>query len=352
MNGIEKLEVRPRRRTVRIEDGITRRDFLVGAGAALLLAGCGGGSGNGGSGGGESPSAGTRTIEHKFGSTEIPDNVERVVAVGYNEADFVLALGIVPVGVRDFIGPYAEGSRPWATDELDGEKPELVGGEEINFEAVAALEPDLILGIYSFLTRENYDLLAEISPTVAQPGEYPDGATPWQEQMLITGRALGMEARAEEIVVEVEGRFDEARKNNPAFEGKTAAVTLVFEGEFYVLEPTDLRTLLFTSLGFEMPEKTGPVSRERVDLLDRDVLVFVGADRESLESDELIQSLAAAEEGRVAYFGDLSTDLAGALGYGSPLSLPFALEEAVPRLAAAVDGDPDTTSEETTGQGE
>lgn len=337
-NGIEA----PKHSFPKIHNDLIRRDFLVGGAAALLLAGCGGGEG--GSEETES-SGGTLTIEHKFGTAEIPENVERIVAVGFNEADFVLALGIVPVGVRDFIGPYPEETRPWATDALGGEEPELVGGNEINFEAVANLEPDLILGIYSFMTQENYDLLAEIAPTVAQPAEYEDGATPWQEQMLITGRALGMEAEAEEVVAEVEGRFDEAREANPEFEGKTAAVTFAFEGDYSLLTPEDLRTLLFTSLGFELPEETGSISRERVDLLDEDVLIFLGTDQATLEEDELVQSLTAAEEGRIVYFGNFSTDFSGALGYSSPLSLPFALEEAVPKLAAAVDGNPDTEVE-------
>lgn len=332
----------------RIGNDLTRREFLTGAGSLLLLGatGCGGEGGGSGSGGG---SGNSRTIEHKFGTADVPENPERIVAVGYNEADFVLALGIVPVGVRDFIGPYPEETRPWATEQLGGEEPELVGGQEINFEAVAALEPDLILGIYSFMTRENYDLLAEIAPTVAQPDRYPDGGTPWQEQTLLTGRALGREKRAREVVDGVESRFAGARERHPDFEGKMAAVTLVMEGEFYVLEPTDLRTRLFAELGFRMPEETGAISRERVDLLDQDVLVFLGADRQTFENDELIGSLDAVRQGRVVYFGDFATDFSGAIGFSSPLSLPFALEEAMPRLAAAMDGDPETTAEQTTG---
>jgi iron complex transport system substrate-binding protein len=50
-------------------------------------------------------------------------------------------------------------------------------------------------------------------------------------------------------------------------------------------------------------------------------------------------------EDRVIYL-DLEDQLAGALGYSSPLSLPFAIEEAVPRLAAAIDGDPKTKIEQ------
>ena len=316
----------------RTANDLTRRELLAGVGGLILLGavGCGGEK--------RAQTGQAETIKHKFGSVKVPDNPERVVAVGFNEADFALALGVVPVGVRDFIGPFAEESRPWAREELGGAEPKLVGGEEINYEAVAALEPDLILGIYSFVDRDGYELLSGIAPTVAQSAKYEDGGTPWQEQMLITGRALGKEAQAREVVSDVEARFAEARRRHPEFEGKTAAITFATEGELYVLEPEDLRTRFFTSLGFELPEETGPISRERIDLIDRDVLVFVGTDRETLENDELLQSLDAVREGRVVYFGDFGTDFAGALGFSSPLSLSFALDAAVPRLAAATGG--------------
>lgn len=318
----------------RTANRFTRRELLAGMGGLMVLgaAGCGGGQGR------RPGTRDSRSIKHKFGSVEVPDNPERVVAAGFNEADFALALGVVPVGVRDFIGPFEEESRPWAREELGGADPRIVGGEEINFEAVAALEPDLILGIYSFVDKDGYELLSGIAPTVAQPAKYAVGGTPWQEQMLLTGRALGKEARAEEIVADVEERFAGARRRHPEFEGKTAAITFATEGELYVLTPEDLRTRFFTSLGFELPDKTGSISRERIDLLDQDVLVFIGTDRETLEADDLLQSLDAVREGRVVYFGDFSTDFAGALGYSSPLSLSFALDAAVPRLAAAAEG--------------
>jgi iron complex transport system substrate-binding protein len=48
-------------------------------------------------------------------------------------------------------------------------------------------------------------------------------------------------------------------------------------------------------------------------------------------------------DGRVAYLGDFSTPSAGALGFGSPLSLPYALDIAVPALRSAVGGTPAST---------
>ncbi len=315
----------------------SRREFLAGAGGLLLLgaAGCGGG----GAGGGAS-SGGARTIEHKFGSTEIEGSPERVVAVGYNESDFVLAAGVVPVGVRDFIGPFSEQDRAWAQDALGGGRPELVGGTEIDFEAISMLEPDLILGIYSFVTREDYELLSEIAPTVAQPGRYADGATPWQEQMRLTGRALGRDDRARRVVKDVEARFAREKKTHPEFEGKTMAVVLAFDGAYTSLGPDDLRTLLFTSLGFGLPEETGEISSERLDLLDEDLLVVLGAKRETLQQDEILQNLDVVRGGRTIYFGDFSTPFSGALGYSSPLSLPFALDVSVPLMSEALSSNP------------
>ena len=93
------------------------------------------------------------TIEHAFGSTTIPAAPRRVVTIGFNEADFALALGVAPVGVRDFIGEYAEESRPWAQEALGGATPEVVGGNELELEKIAALQPDVILGVYSFIDR-------------------------------------------------------------------------------------------------------------------------------------------------------------------------------------------------------
>ena len=52
-------------------------------------------------------------IEHAFGTTEIPEEPQRVVTVGFNDQDFVLALGVTPVGTREYFG-FDYDTRPWA----------------------------------------------------------------------------------------------------------------------------------------------------------------------------------------------------------------------------------------------
>lgn len=132
-----------------IENDLTRRDFLVGGAAMLLLGatGCGGDAGSE-----EEASANTRTIEHKYGSTTIEGMPERVVSVGYTDQDPILAVGGNLVGVRNWIG---DPIRFWAEDELGDAEPEILPADAINFEQVAALEPDLIIGISSGMTRDD-----------------------------------------------------------------------------------------------------------------------------------------------------------------------------------------------------
>ena len=136
------------------------------------------------------------TVEHKYGKTTVESEPKRVVTVGYTDQDATLALGVVPVGVGDFLGGYEWRERPWAQDALKGAEPEVVSGQEINFEAVAAQRPDLIVAINAGLKQADYEKLSQLAPTVAQSGDYIDFGMPWDEQTLLVGKALGREDRA------------------------------------------------------------------------------------------------------------------------------------------------------------
>src|SRR3954470_16748568 len=284
------------------------------------------------------------TIENRFGTTEIPAEPERVVTVGFNDQDFVLALGVPPVGVRENLGDYDVENRPWAQQQLSGAEFPTVGGAEIDVEAVAALEPDLIVGVYSFMDQAVYDQLSGIAPTLAQTDEYADGATPWQQQTLLTGRALGKQAEAQQLVDDVEGQFPDVAAEHPDFAGKALAVDFAGVGgsAHFLFGTDDLRTQFFTDLGFEVTDTSTAVSQEQLPLFDQDVLIGGGYTKDEALADPLFAGLDVVSSDRTVYFGDYTTDLMGALGYGSPLSLPYLLDEVAPALAQAADGDPAT----------
>src|SRR6185295_17348365 len=140
-----------------------------------------------------------------------------------------------------------------------------------------------ILAIYETIDKPTYDRLSQIAPTVIQSADYADEETPWNVQLLTTGKALGKEAEAKELVNTVQGRIDEARKANPEFDGKTLVVDFgPADGGHYLLGENDPRRSLFTALGFKTQDTVGDVSEEKLALLDRDVLFVDGATKEDM----------------------------------------------------------------------
>ena len=323
---------------------------LAASGALATLSACGG---EDGSAGARSTSSATGsapvddgafpvTVQHKLGSTEVTAAPQRVVTVGYNEQDFVLALGVVPVGTRKTLS-YDSAQRPWAQDLLpEGGIPE-VGEAELNLEAIAAAQPDLIIGAYSYMEQGLYDQLSAIAPTIADvPGATAEAAATWQEELEAIGRALGRGERAASLTEQVEADFQDAVEAHPEFAGKTVTVALIISGQYYLLGAADPRGKFFQDLGFEGNPTEGELSAEQTSVMDTDVLVVLGADAQTFAANGAAAALAVVTEGRTVYMPSFEDDFAGALGFSSPLSLPYAIEQAVPVLAAAADGEAST----------
>jgi iron complex transport system substrate-binding protein len=281
----------------------------------------------------------------------VPADPRRVVTVGLIDHDAALAVGVAPVGVtaNEFSADQPYGVWRWAQDELGEAEPVVLPEEPMNAEAIAALRPDLILAVYSGLTEEQYDALSQIAPTVAQSGDHEDYETPWHEMTRTIGRALGREDRAEEAIQQVEDMFARARDEHPEFDGESAVYAGFIEaGQYYAEAEGSTRSAVLTELGFTIPDLPADgfyaeVSREQVETLDRDVLLWELGDasmRDSIESDALYERLDVAREGRDVFVTD--PDLAGGLALISVLSLPYVVERLVPMLSAAVDGDPAT----------
>jgi iron complex transport system substrate-binding protein len=292
------------------------------------------------------------TIEHQYGETTIPEQPERVVTVGFADQDALLALGVVPVGIRDWYGEQPFAPWPWATDELGDAEPTVLSPTELNFEQIRALDPDLIVGISSGMTETEYETLSAIAPTIAQSDEYIAYGVPWQEATRIIGEATGRADEANALVADVEGQIADVAATHPEWAGQEAAVGYVLtETEIGAYASGDSRAQLMEALGFVTPpefdELAGDLfyssfSYEEIGRLDRDALVWISSDpavNERIRAHPLRQRLTAAAEGREIFMGQLQ---AGAFSFSSALSLPYLLESFVPQLEAAVDGDPST----------
>ncbi|GIM89033.1 ABC transporter substrate-binding protein [Paractinoplanes toevensis] len=317
---------------------------LATAAAAILigaLAACGGGSDDN-AGPASAASAATGfpvTIAHKFGSTTITAKPQRIVTVGWNDQDFVLSLGEVPVSTREWFTEYP--TYPWVSAKLGG-KTLPTFSAEINFEAIVKQRPDLILAIYETITKETYDKLSAIAPTVVQSADYSDEETPWDVQTLTTGKALGKEKEARALIDQVDARVDEAKKANPQFAGKVLVEDYGPEkGEHWLIPAKDPRRSLFDALGFATQEQGEDVSEERLDLADQDVLFVNGATKADMVKSPVFSRLKVVVEDRTLYTS-FDTPLAGALSYSGPDALLYALDKLLPELRNATDGDPNT----------
>jgi iron complex transport system substrate-binding protein len=337
------------------------RTLVIAFLSALLLTACGsvdesGSSPTSSGAAGVEAGALPVTIEHRYGSTTIEKPPQRVVVAGLREQDALLALGVVPVGTTEWYGEHEGAIFPWAEEALgDAPRPEKLDFTDgLEFERIAGLRPDLIVAVYSGLTKKDYETLSKIAPTIAQPPGQVDWGSSWQDEILTVGRAVGKPKEAEKLRDEAEARLQAAAEENPDFEGQTAAVATPYQG-IWVYGPQDARSRLLTDLGFTFPEELedvggddfgGQLSSEKLDLLDVGALVWFAnpGPAEKVRDNKVYKRLTVSTEGRDVFLPE-NGELYEATSFISVLSIPLLVDELVPKLAAAADGDPATATE-------
>jgi ABC-type Fe3+-hydroxamate transport system substrate-binding protein len=318
--------------------------------AALVTAGCGGGDDDGGTSatdGGSSSGAFPVTVSTAFGDVTVEEEPTRVVALGWSDAETALALGVQPVGATDWLGAGDEtGLGPWVTDTYD-EAPEIIETLEPSYEAIAALEPDLILDTRSDGTEDRYELLSAIAPTIGQPEGVGPYQTTWQQQLELVGQALGKTAEADELAQQVEDAFAAAAEEHPEFDGTEVAVGAYTSEGFGAYVSGDARVQFMEQLGFVNKEEIEaqatenffvPVSDEQLSLLDAELTVVfpIFVDAAEITANPLWGTLASVQEGRAVILEDLTT--LSAFSSASAPGLLYAIDETVPLFAEALAG--------------
>lgn len=290
-------------------------------------------------------------IDHRFGTTRISGTPERVVSLSFIGHDFLLALGIEPVALRDWYGGHPRGVWPWAEAALGNSNPEVMRGG-IDVERIARLKPDLIVGQASGIGANDYRILSKIAPTIAPQAVYGDYGTPWRVMLRRLGTATGRAERAEEVIAGIDAKIEAIRSRHPEWQGLTASIVLA--GELGAYASGDNRGRLLSELGFRIPDAIEALqiggsfyvdlSEEDLSPIDTDVLIWLdpGGAAGHIRDLPLRKTLRAFAQGREVYADPLLT---GALSHSSPLSLAYALDRLVPLLEQAVDGDSRTPVE-------
>ena len=294
-------------------------------------------------------------IEHAFGETTIEEKPERVATIEWSNHDVALALGVVHVGfsAANYGVQDDSGMLPWTSEklkELNEETPTIFQDTDgLDFEAIADVNPDVILAAYSGITQEEYDTLSEIAPVVAY--QTSPWVASWREQVTFNAMGMGMEEEGKQLIADTEKLIEEKASEHAEIKGKKAAfVSISAEdlSKFYIYSPGDPRGAFLTELGMEYPESitsqmTDPnsfyieVSAENADMLnDAEIIVSYGDENTlaALQADPILGKVPAIERGSVVIIGD-NTPLAAA-GTPSPLSIEYSIDEYLTLLSEAV----------------
>ncbi|MFF5894482.1 iron-siderophore ABC transporter substrate-binding protein [Streptomyces argenteolus] len=319
--------------------------LMAGAVAALLvgLAACGSSddASSSSSSDGAATGAFPAKVATKFGEITVDKAPKRIVALGWGDAETVLALGGQPVGASDWLAFGGEGVGPWAKGRYD-KSPQMIGTLEPEFEKIAALQPDLILDTKSSGDQTRYDTLSKIAPTVGVPEGGDQYKLSWEKQTEMVAAAMGVPEKGEKLIADTEAKFAQAVKAHPEFEGSTITLgSRTSEGYGAYVSGTG-RVDFVERLGFEnnpaVEAEAGEgfsisVSKENLDLLDADLTVMapIGIPASDISGDPLFKAVPSVKAGHSLVFDDKG--ISTAFATDSILSTSYALEKVVPLFA-------------------
>lgn len=318
-------------------------------GVVLAATGCSGGTGPTPPDRPLTPATGSfpATVPTAFGDVTIPEEPQRVVALGWGDAETAIALGVRPVGAADWMEFGGDGLGPWVQQRYDT-PPAQLGTMELDLERIAALEPDVILDTRSSGDPQRYDQLSKLgAPVIAPPAGAPQYLTTWQDQLAMVGAALGRTQQAERLRADLDGKFARAAREHPEFRGTEVALGSRTSSGYGVYLDGSSRMEFMRSLGFTnsraIQQQARPgqftmeISAERLDLLDADLTAMfpIYTDPAEVTRDPLYRAVPSVRDGRSVMLPD--QEPAGqAISSGSVLGLSYALDATVPEFAEAL----------------
>ena len=264
-----------------------------------------------------------RLVQHEIGEACIPLVPQRVVVLG-SGLDTVLSLGVKPVGSNE-VG-WQE--RYYPENKAAGIVSVGTPGMP-NLEAIAALQPDLILG--TMWNRERYELLSQIAPTVLYELRSGDS---WKKLLNNYAEALGKTVKAEQILADYYARIEEfqTKMGDRLQQTEVSIVGLSPDGISIYLEDSSSGAVV-ADVGLSRPSHQAKIegqgvispqiSKELIHQADGDVIfIWAGGvnDQEAqtalkeLKADPLWSELNAVQQGKVyevsAYWNGIGPNVA------------------------------------------
>ena len=274
-------------------------------------------------------------------SWQIGDRPQRIVVLGPYVLEPLLALGVQPVAFADHV-TFHQGDYDKPNEQIPylGSMITQPLAYEPSIEAIAKVQPDLIIGIEG--NAKQYDTLSQIAPTILLNWIEPEN------NLKAIAKAVNRSQKAEQLLAETEQKIAEARKTFAPVVADNPNILLISSlqlKEIIPLQPSTRCTSLPEQLGFQPLSIPGleasqpnspppPISIEKLpELNDADSVVVLGYDfgegkkadnfdrnqlskiKQAWEKNAIAQSLDASKAGRVYFIpAYLCLGLPGAIG--------------------------------------
>lgn len=248
-------------------------------------------------------------VTHAQGETTVSTNPETVITFDLATLDTLDALGIEVDGVP------ATNMPAYLSKYADSSHAKIGSLFEPDYEAVAALEPDLI--IVAGRSSGAFADLSKIAPTIDLTNNWGDFANSIKENSRILGEIFGKSDEVEAMVADLDAAIAETR--TAAAEAGTALVVLTSAGEVTNFGPGSRFGWIFDTLGLspaavategaEAAPHGDAVSFEYVleanpdwlFVIDRDAATGAEGAAAAVLDNELVAQTKAAQSGHVVY---------------------------------------------------
>jgi iron complex transport system substrate-binding protein len=240
---------------------------LIGAATVVVaLAACGTSSGDA-----SAADAATRTVATAKGDVKVPVHPMRIVSVQSYSTESLLDLGVTPVGIEDTGEQYVPPRYLARWKKIT----KVAQGATIDYEKIASLKPDLIVGVDVPYLDKAYAKLKAIAPTVF--AAFDENST-WEEYPKAVGSFVNDQAGYEKLR---DGYRDEIARVKKEYATQLATLRWdVIQGGFdegnYWIYPTNTpASSILAAIGAQFATattnapkgETNSVSYEQADLL-------------------------------------------------------------------------------------
>jgi len=206
----------------------------------------------------------THTVEHAMGKTRVPENPQRIVALGNFTAESLLALDLPPIGTLTPQSAYLK-QRLQQTKSIGYPRP--------NLERVLALQPSLILGTTNL--EEIYTQASQIAPTVLF--EFQTSAN-WKDIFASVGKAVHRSEKVKAVRNQYRDRLERFQEKigNPG--DLEVSVVRVYPDRFDLYQKNTFPGTILSDAGLSRPPSqrgdqfANSISKEQLQLADGDVI--------------------------------------------------------------------------------